>query len=1044
MQPSSGDQMWPHDVSNVVRGAVSGVVVQAGTANFTLPSPAPRARSRYQQYVLQRIAPVQLLERDEELRQIAQFCTSLNASNSYLWVRAEAWSGKSALMSWFALHPPAGVRVVSFFVTARLANQNDRAAFVDNVLQQLLDLLDEEQPALMTDTTRESHLAGLIDDAAERCAERGERLVLLVDGLDEDRGAETHSIAGLLPAAPCAGMRVVVASRPNPPIPSDVAQNHPLREPAIVAALTRSPHADTAREQMERELKALYKGEPGERDLLGLVTAAGGGLSAADLAELAGASEWDVEDLLATVAGRSFTKRESQSRPVYLLGHEELQVAARGMFGAQRIADYRQRLHRWADDYRERCWPEGTPEYLLQGYFNMLSAAGEVVRMVQCATDAQRQDRMLDVFGGDALAMEELASAQSALGSRTPVDVPALTRMAVHRDFLLGRNSNIPTNLPALWAVLGQINRAELIAHSFNKGFDRARALTRLAVVLQRSAASVRTENVVAAARESIGVVPAADERAQLLASLSGNDQRAEDDATRLSLTTASAIHACCAAGAYERASRLAAQVTDPSERSAVVSTAVQTLLEERRLDRTAVRRRLFPDEWFSDTEIILTTRLLPAGPPEVGELADGLSELDAHNADRVSLIRAEIAALRTSLHQEDATTSVVRACIALGEVELAARLLRSIEDRSRARLNVLGHRDVQRCMARAGVRTGRLDIVKEMLGYAELDDHSTAIRLLEAMAEASDLDSLHLDHRERVVRGALDALEVGRIRAIARDVPETSSRVRAITGILRYTIDAGDLKSASALVELASALAGSTRPRGEAVERLVAVAVEAARANLSGEALALVEKARDLARAERFSAAGHGPLLVEVAGAAAEIGATDLAGRLLLEANHVRHQLSGSAESVLSFALLAHRVGQTDLAESCLRRTERTANAENNDASRARWLARTAQAWTEIGEISVSRRLMAEAEAVADAAESIQARERIHALISNVVVDARAFQRVGISSEEARVVLARLLQETSWMLVIDDLALDDDGVLDVVVHELFVVANRS
>ncbi|WP_394617174.1 hypothetical protein JNUCC0626_47490 [Lentzea sp. JNUCC 0626] len=110
------------------------MVVQAGSANFSLPSPTTKARSRYQQYVLQRIAPVQLMERDGELRQIAEFCTAPNVSSSYLWVRAEAWSGKSALMSWFALHPPAGVRVVSFFVTARLANQNDRAAFVDNVL----------------------------------------------------------------------------------------------------------------------------------------------------------------------------------------------------------------------------------------------------------------------------------------------------------------------------------------------------------------------------------------------------------------------------------------------------------------------------------------------------------------------------------------------------------------------------------------------------------------------------------------------------------------------------------------------------------------------------------------------------------------------------------------------------------------------------------------------------------------------------------------------------------------------------------------------
>ena len=51
----------------------------------------------------------------------------------------------------------------------------------------------------------------------------GGRLVLVVDGLDEDRGVTTgpdaHSIAGLLPADPPAGMRVIVAGRPEPADP---------------------------------------------------------------------------------------------------------------------------------------------------------------------------------------------------------------------------------------------------------------------------------------------------------------------------------------------------------------------------------------------------------------------------------------------------------------------------------------------------------------------------------------------------------------------------------------------------------------------------------------------------------------------------------------------------------------------------------------------------------------------------------------------------------------------------------------------------------
>lgn len=109
-------------------------------------------------------------------------------------------------MSWFVLHPPPGVRIVSFFVTARFAAQNDRVAFVNVVLEHLAELLGQPVPAYLTDATRDAHLLGMLADTDTACAERGERLILVVDGLDEDRGVTTgpdaHSIAARLPATP--------------------------------------------------------------------------------------------------------------------------------------------------------------------------------------------------------------------------------------------------------------------------------------------------------------------------------------------------------------------------------------------------------------------------------------------------------------------------------------------------------------------------------------------------------------------------------------------------------------------------------------------------------------------------------------------------------------------------------------------------------------------------------------------------------------------------------------------------------------------------
>jgi len=156
-------------------------------------------------------------------------------SSGYMWWCGPAWAGKSALLAWFVLHPPSNVRIVSFFVTARLASQDDRGAFVEVLLEQLVELLGpQSMPMNLTDATREAHVLGLLGEATEICEERGERLALVVDGLDEDRGVTSplsYSIAGLLPVAPPGGLRIVVSSRPSPPIPADVPHNHPLRQP---------------------------------------------------------------------------------------------------------------------------------------------------------------------------------------------------------------------------------------------------------------------------------------------------------------------------------------------------------------------------------------------------------------------------------------------------------------------------------------------------------------------------------------------------------------------------------------------------------------------------------------------------------------------------------------------------------------------------------------------------------------------------------------------------------------------------------------------
>src|ERR1035441_9181516 len=80
------------------------------------------------------IAPDLLIGRESELAELAEFCAG---ADPYAWWQAGAWAGKSALASWFVIHPPAGADVVSFFITGRLYGQADSAAVLPDIIEQL-------------------------------------------------------------------------------------------------------------------------------------------------------------------------------------------------------------------------------------------------------------------------------------------------------------------------------------------------------------------------------------------------------------------------------------------------------------------------------------------------------------------------------------------------------------------------------------------------------------------------------------------------------------------------------------------------------------------------------------------------------------------------------------------------------------------------------------------------------------------------------------------------------------------------------------------
>ena len=135
----------------------------------------------------------QLLGRERELSQIAAFATG---SEGYRWLAGGAFTGKTALLyEAVTVGLPDEVDVVCYFLSRRASDaSSDR--FLAAVVPQLAYLCEVDPPEANLD-----QYYALWEQAADRAAQSGRHLLLVVDGLDEDlRPPGSPSVASLLPA----------------------------------------------------------------------------------------------------------------------------------------------------------------------------------------------------------------------------------------------------------------------------------------------------------------------------------------------------------------------------------------------------------------------------------------------------------------------------------------------------------------------------------------------------------------------------------------------------------------------------------------------------------------------------------------------------------------------------------------------------------------------------------------------------------------------------------------------------------------------------
>ncbi|MEU0272229.1 hypothetical protein [Streptomyces sp. NPDC006307] len=855
-------------------------------------------------------------------------------------------------------------------------------------MEQLAALLGRPVPAHLTGATRAAHLLALLDDAATVCQEKGSRLVLVVDGLDEDLGVTTgpdaYSIAALLPAHPRAGMRIIVAGRLAPPLPSDVPDHHPLREPGAVRLLEPSGFAEVIRHAAEQELKRLLTGTPTEQDLLGLLTAAGGGLSVQDLMELTGTRDpWKIAETLDTVSGRTFEQRPAlvrhgPERPehVYLLAHEELQQAAVTRLAGDRLTAYRQRLHNWVDGHRERGWDAHTPDYLLLGYFRSLRADGDTCRMLDLALDPGRHAWLLDTTGGDATALAELTATQDAILAAASPDLPKLTRIVLCRESLSERNASLPVAVPVVWALLGRVDRARALAESMGRG-SSARALAGVA-------------------RE----VAATDNRAlaeSIARSITEPDERAK------------ALSAVAAAAARDGDRHRAAELADAAEQAA---RRIDNYLTRASCWATLARDAAAAGDQRRAAELVCEIRALADDP----KIAAGRWWLDADLAAALAAAGEHGDALAVARAMDDpdrrakALATVARAVARSGDLTSAYRAAAEAEAAARAVSGVwLQHpmAVVIEAMAAAGAPDRAAELTAEaVIGLIDGSDDRPVFQLGGDLAVLTGAAARAGDHH--------------RAETLARANPDPESKARALAAVAEAVVRSGDHRRGLDLVSEAQEVARAVRSPVHQQAELSALAGVAARSGDLDWALAIAGTVHDPARAvaarkavARVAAnAGHfdraeaiaraidnvsgqrDAVLAVVAEAVLEAGAVERAVEIILTIETMRpwmlalaamagmREASGNRDDaikLMDWLLAGIPEAGEDLDESNVltlaeavadtggvEQSERAARVIEDFALRARALAAVARAAARSGQVSRATALVDEAEAVA------------------------------------------------------------------------------
>jgi len=803
------------------------------------PPPVPLAAQVAQVHLARLLAPARLEDREAELGALARQSTG---DEGYFFWEGERAAGKTALLATFVAEgAPESAYVVSFFISRTTVGRADARAFTTEVCEQLCAILGEELPAA---ALRRTHLHRLYEQAASAVRGWGWRLVLVVDALDEDRwglDADMPSIASLLPGSPVPGLTVIVSGRSGVDWQSRLPDDHPLQRCERIP-LAASSHATNLIGLAKRDLEQYHAARTRHWQAIGLLAAAGGGLSREDMRKLLGAEPPDVERLFWTELDRIIAERDE----VLQFRHDTLHEEAVRRLGSG-IEDYRRKIHAWAGEFDARQWPEDTPRYLIRGYPEILRGPDDIGVMVRLATSPQRQYRLLEHARGDAgLAMAQVDAAARAVFRLAEPDLTAMARLAISRDALEHPYLHIPPRLPAVWALLGEQHRAETLASLIADPVRRAEARRVLAAVteadpwpeVERRLRSLARK--IARGRRRQNADKAIGQAELILGSIT--------DPARCADAVATLAGAVVAWDPYHRAARLVAALADDELRARAREVLIDALV---RTGRRGTARALIAEA--------------DDGEPRARAEAAYAGALARHGhlpeADRVA---------HRITHERWYVRALAELCVVhagAGRVAQANALLRDIPDAGRdfARFRMA------QTLAEAGAIPAARTVARS-IGVA-YDQQRTFVLMVPRLAERGEVELAtelvgSITFRDLRFRAALALArvlltrngDVGQVTDLSRELlAEPEAQVQLLAGCAPDMASSGVL--AEELLTRAAALAGDVagqpaRARAVAMLAEANAALAEAYAALGDHARArqAAEQSEDLARSVPYA----------------------------------------------------------------------------------------------------------------------------------------------------------------------------------------------